>query len=85
MGRPSDVPAWLRAHDGWQDRTIPRHTQEQAIGSLKGVFMISQAIRLDADQLRQAIQDEYTEVARNPDQGFHFHTGRRLAARCGSP
>lgn len=34
---------------------------------------------IDTDQLRQAIQDEYTEVARSPRQGFHFHTGRPLA------
>ncbi len=26
---------------------------------------------------------EYAEVARHPDQGFHFHTGRRLAALLG--
>lgn len=34
---------------------------------------------LDTDQLRQAIQDEYAVVARSPQQGFHFHTGRPLA------
>ncbi len=31
-------------------------------------------------ELREAIQDEYAEVAQNPQQGFHFHTGRPLAA-----
>lgn len=35
--------------------------------------------RLDVDTLRQAIQEEYAEVAANPDKGFHFHTGRPLA------
>ena len=30
-------------------------------------------------QLRSAVQDEYAEVAANPDKGFHFHTGRTLA------
>ncbi len=30
--------------------------------------------------LRSAVQDEYAEVAANPDKGFHFHTGRTLAA-----
>lgn len=35
---------------------------------------------LDVDVLRQAIQDEYALVANEPDRGFHFHTGRRLAA-----
>jgi ubiquinone/menaquinone biosynthesis C-methylase UbiE len=34
---------------------------------------------VDLDQLREAIQCEYREVARAPQQGFHFHTGRRLA------
>jgi arsenite methyltransferase len=38
---------------------------------------------LDMDQLRLAIQEEYAEVARHPDKGFHFHTGRRLAALLG--
>lgn len=34
---------------------------------------------LDVDALRHAIQDEYTLVAEEPEHGFHFHTGRRLA------
>lgn len=35
---------------------------------------------LDTEKLREAIRCEYREVARAPEQGFHFHTGRRLAA-----
>ncbi len=34
---------------------------------------------LNVDVLRQAIQEEYAEVAANPEKGFHFHTGRPLA------
>lgn len=34
---------------------------------------------LDVEELRQAIRDEYATVARHPEQGFHFHTGRSLA------
>lgn len=34
---------------------------------------------LDVEELRQAIRDEYAAVARSPQQGFHFHTGRPLA------
>ena len=34
---------------------------------------------LDVEVLRQAIQEEYAEVAANPQKGFHFHTGRPLA------
>lgn len=41
---------------------------------------VSRAIAgLDVDALRDAIRGEYTEVAANPEQGFHFHTGRPLA------
>jgi SAM-dependent methyltransferase len=36
-------------------------------------------VPLDIGELRQAIRDEYAAVADNPEQGFHFHTGRPLA------
>jgi len=39
--------------------------------------------RLDVQRLRAAIQDEYAEVAATPEKGFHFHTGRPLAAMLG--
>ena len=31
------------------------------------------------DTLRVEIANEYSSVAKNPEQGFHFHTGRKLA------
>jgi arsenite methyltransferase len=34
---------------------------------------------LNLEDLRTAIQDEYACVAREPQRGFHFHTGRPLA------
>lgn len=34
---------------------------------------------LDVGTLREAIQEEYAEVASHPTKGFHFHTGRPLA------
>ncbi len=34
---------------------------------------------LDRDVLREAIRGEYEVVAAEPNKGFHFHTGRRLA------
>jgi SAM-dependent methyltransferase len=40
---------------------------------------------LDTELLRAAIRDEYAEVAACPLKGFHFHTGRFLAARLGYP
>lgn len=42
-------------------------------------------IKLDLDRLRLAIQDEYRDVATTPEKGFHFHTGRPLAAMLGYP
>ena len=41
------------------------------------------AIKLDREALRQEISKEYTEVATNPDKGFHFHTRKFLAKRLG--
>lgn len=38
-------------------------------------------VDVDRDGLRRAIQDEYALVAAEPDRGYHFHTGRRLARR----
>jgi arsenite methyltransferase len=38
---------------------------------------------LDRDRLRQAIQEEYTAVAQEPERGYHFHTGRPLASMLG--
>jgi SAM-dependent methyltransferase len=38
---------------------------------------------LDVDELRGAIRAEYGQVASNPGQAFHFHTGRRLAGILG--
>jgi arsenite methyltransferase len=41
------------------------------------------ALGLNLEELRQAIQAEYAEVASHPEQGFHFHTGRPLACMLG--
>jgi len=35
--------------------------------------------------LRHEISEEYTQVATNPEKGFHFHTGRPLAKMLGYP
>lgn len=44
---------------------------------------IEQKRTVDLDHLRQAIREEYELVATNPEHGFHFHTGRPLAAMLG--
>jgi arsenite methyltransferase len=38
---------------------------------------------VDPEALREQVRDKYREVAVDPDHAFHFHTGRRLAARLG--
>jgi SAM-dependent methyltransferase len=43
------------------------------------------AAMLDLAMLREAIKEEYAEVAACPIKGFHFHVGRFLAARLGYP
>jgi arsenite methyltransferase len=40
-------------------------------------------VLVDAGALREQVREKYREVALNPGQTFHFHTGRSLAARCG--
>lgn len=47
--------------------------------------MTTVPVSLDVEALRSAIQDEYAEVATQPDKGFHFHTGRPLARMLGYP
>ncbi|MEX2246727.1 MAG: methyltransferase domain-containing protein [Dehalococcoidia bacterium] len=43
------------------------------------------AANVDRDRLRRGISDKYTEVAREPEKGFHFHTGRPLSVMLGYP
>jgi len=44
---------------------------------------VSQVPQLDFEQLREAIRQEYAQVASKPQQGFHFHTGRLLTRLLG--
>ena len=41
--------------------------------------------RIDRNELRRFISEKYSEVATNPELGFHFHTGRPLALMLGYP
>ena len=38
------------------------------------------ASKVDREALRDQIEAKYCDVAQKPEQGFHFHTGRPLAA-----
>jgi SAM-dependent methyltransferase len=44
-----------------------------------------ESLPVDTDLLREQVQQKYRDVALAPDGSFHFHTGRRLAARLGYP
>lgn len=44
---------------------------------------VARPVEVDTQVLRNAIKDEYREVAEHPDKGFHFHTGRRLTTIVG--
>lgn len=41
------------------------------------------AAKVEQEQLREQIKAKYGDVALEPEQGFHFHTGRPLAAMLG--
>jgi arsenite methyltransferase len=41
--------------------------------------VLREQLALDVEVLREAIQEEYAEVASHPEKGFHFYTGRPLA------
>lgn len=45
----------------------------------------TRSVDVDVESLRAAIRAEYAAVAQHPTQGFHFHTGARLAAVLGYP
>ena len=40
-------------------------------------------VLVDAETLREQVRAKYREVAEDPGRGYHFHTGRPLAARLG--
>ena len=42
-------------------------------------------LRVDIDRLREEIGSKYREVAKRPDAGYHFHTGRRALDQLGYP
>jgi SAM-dependent methyltransferase len=45
--------------------------------------MTMAALPVDPDALREQVREKYRDVAVDPHRTFHFHTGRRLAARLG--
>lgn len=44
---------------------------------------MSMKVMVDGEALRKQVKDKYREVATDPYRGYHFHTGRPLAARLG--
>ena len=39
--------------------------------------------KISADELRNEVKKEYTNVALDPHKGYHFHTGRAALKRIG--
>jgi len=46
---------------------------------------VIQGLNINMDELRASICEEYSAVANDPERGFHFHTGRKLASILGYP
>jgi arsenite methyltransferase len=44
---------------------------------------MAEELLVDPEALREQVRGKYREVAVDPGAGFHFHTGRLLAARLG--
>lgn len=44
---------------------------------------MEQNLPVDPSALREEVKNKYREVAADPDQGYHFHTGRELTKRLG--
>lgn len=44
-----------------------------------------EGLNLNTEELRASIRQEYAAVANEPERGFHFHTGRKLAQILGYP
>jgi arsenite methyltransferase len=42
-----------------------------------------QGLNVNIEELRASIREEYSAVANDPERGFHFHTGRKLASILG--
>jgi SAM-dependent methyltransferase len=42
-----------------------------------------QGLNVNIEELRASIREEYSAVANEPERGFHFHTGRKLASILG--
>jgi len=40
---------------------------------------VLKGLNLNVEKLRASIREEYSAVANEPERGFHFHTGRKLA------
>jgi SAM-dependent methyltransferase len=62
-----------------------KDTEESTVGNQNSLEVAEKVaeLGLGLSELRDAISEEYAAVAREPDKGFHFHTGRPLARLLG--
>src|SRR5262249_32628860 len=60
---------------------IPRRTQ--LIQERRRTMTETHELPVDVESLRAEVREKYRAVAVEPDAEYHFHTGRRLAAKLG--
>jgi len=84
LGTPADVPIEesIESYDIGEIRTfayVPSRTESRVLDEIRGSFSEENvAVQI----LRHEIKTEYTQVACDPNVGFHFNTGRSAAEAC---
>src|SRR3990172_6983820 len=82
VGRGLKTPTDAR---GSEDPRLRASDHAGREGFQMQVLQQVEAARVDRQRLRGQIQAKYTEVALEPEKGFHFHNGRPLAVMLGYP
>ncbi|MEM9612164.1 MAG: methyltransferase domain-containing protein [Actinomycetota bacterium] len=59
------------------DTVTPTDTDDRHFGGTA-----ASDLPVDLDELRHEVQVKYAAVATDPDDDYHFHTGRPIAERC---
>ena len=63
--------------------TSPSKSHFSKVGGDTDIAEAEGELAVDIDELRSKVQSKYAAVAVDPSQGYHFHTGRFIAERCG--
>ena len=63
--------------------TSPSRSHFTRVGGDTDIADTEGELAVDIDELRAEVKSKYAAVAVDPSQGYHFHTGRFIAERCG--